>query len=69
MSNRYSQEDVQQILRQATTLQQENYVSPEQLKEIAAEVGISADTLQQAEQARSKQRETVQRQTKTRSLI
>lgn len=42
MSNSYSNEDVQQILRQATTLEQENSISREQLQEIAAEVGISA---------------------------
>ena len=67
MSNTYSNEDVQQILRQATTLQQENYISREQLREIASEVGISADILQKAEQEWVSQRETTQKKAKARS--
>jgi hypothetical protein len=50
MSQRYTNEDIQQILRQATILQEENNISREQLIEIAAEVGISAENLEKAEQ-------------------
>ncbi|MCU0534866.1 MAG: 2TM domain-containing protein [Hydrococcus sp. Prado102] len=64
MSQRYSNEDIQQILRHATILQQENDVSREQLIEIAAEVGISAETLEKAEQKWLFQRDTMKKQAK-----
>ena len=51
MSKKYSSEEVQQILREATKIQNERDISPEQLLEIAREVGISAENLQQAERA------------------
>lgn len=45
----YRSEDVQQILQRALTRQQEEY-SRQQLLEMAAELGITPDVLQQAEQ-------------------
>jgi hypothetical protein len=50
-SSAYSNEEVQQILRQASMLQGRDAISPEQLAELAAEVGISTEVLRQAEQA------------------
>jgi 2TM domain len=67
MLQSYSSEDTQQILKRATSLQQENYVSREQLIEIAAEVGISAETLEKAEQQWLLQREATQKQAKVQS--
>jgi hypothetical protein len=67
MLQSYSSEDTQQILKYATSLQQENYVSREQLIEIAAEVGISAETLEKAEQQWLLQREATQKQAKVQS--
>lgn len=67
MLQNYSSEDTQQILKRATLLKQENYVSREQLIEIAAEVGISAETLEKAEQQWLFQREATQKQAKVQS--
>jgi 2TM domain len=67
MSQRYTNEDIQQILRQATILQEENNISREQLIEIAAEVGISAETIEKAEQKWLRQREASQKQAKAKS--
>jgi 2TM domain len=67
MLQSYSSEDTQQILKYATLLKQENYVSREQLIEIAAEVGISAETLEKAEQQWLLQREATQKQAKVQS--
>lgn len=50
MAHSYRSEDVQQILQRALTRQQEAEFSQEQLVEMAAELGIAPDTLQQAEQ-------------------
>lgn len=67
MASTYSNEDVQQIMHIASLIKQENEVSYEQLVDIAAEVGISAETLQQAEQTWLQQRDGRQQQTKRRS--
>jgi threonyl-tRNA synthetase len=67
MSQKYSNEDLQELLRQATILQEENNISREQLIEIAAEVGISAETIEKAEQKWLRQRESAQKQAKARS--
>lgn len=62
----YSNDDVQQILRQASRLQHDGSVSREQLSEIAAEVGISPEILQQAERAWLTERQVQQRQARYR---
>lgn len=46
---RYSSEDVQQILQLAMTKSQDECFSPQQLQEMAAEVGIAPETLKVAE--------------------
>ncbi len=51
MSEQYSLAEAQEILKQASILQQKDTISRTQLLEIASEAGISAETLQQAEQA------------------
>ena len=51
MSEQYSLADVQQILKQASILEQENTITRKQLLEIASEVGISSATLHQAEKS------------------
>ena len=66
MSKRYSNEDVQEILREATIRQKDPDISPEQLVEIASEVGISAQTLQKAEQAWLERQKVSQKQAKRR---
>ena len=62
MSKLYSNEEVQQILQQASILKQDRYVWREELLEIAADVGVSAETLQQAEQTWLNQRDAMQKQ-------
>ncbi|VEP15405.1 conserved hypothetical protein [Hyella patelloides LEGE 07179] len=66
MTQTYSNEEVQQILREATMIQKDDYISPEQLQEIAAEVGISAETLQKAEKAWLEQQKASHKQAKKR---
>ncbi|MFM7427014.1 MAG: 2TM domain-containing protein [Elainella sp.] len=62
-SNRiYSSQDVQQILRKASMLQGADSVSPEQLAELATEVGIPLEVLKQAEQDWLKERQGQQQQ-------
>ena len=46
----YSQQDVQQIIQRAATLQEEHQMSEQQLEQITAELGISAGALQEAKQ-------------------
>ncbi len=67
MSKTYSNEEVQQILREATMMQKDNDISQEQLQEIATEVGISAETLQKAEKAWLERQEKSQKQAKRRN--
>ncbi len=69
MSKRYSNEEVQEILREATMMQKDPEISPEQLLEIAREVGISAQTLQKAEQAWLERQKASQKQAKRRSAF
>ena len=66
MSDYYSDEDIQQILKQASLLQQDA-ISQEQLLEIASEVGISVEALRQAEQVLRQQQQVKQRQLVRRS--
>ena len=66
MSKRYSNEEVQEILREATMMQKDPEISPEQLLEIASEVGISAQTLQKAEQSWLERQKASQKQAKRR---
>ena len=66
MTKTYSNEAVQQILREATILQKDNEISQEQLQEIASEVGISAETIQKAETAWLERQEISQKQAKRR---
>ena len=66
MSKRYSYEDVQQILREATMMQKDNEISHEQFLEIATEVGISAQTLEKAEKAWLEKQKSSQKQAKRR---
>lgn len=67
MSETYSNEAVQEILREATTIQKDNEISQQQLQDIAAEVGISAQTLEKAKQAYLQKKEASQKQAKRRS--
>ncbi len=69
MSKTYSNEAVQQILREATMMQKNNDISEQQLIEIASEVGISEATLQQAEQVWSMQQKAQEKQTKMRQAF
>ena len=69
MSKTYSNEAVQQILREATMIQKNNDISEQQLIEIASEVGISEATLQKAEQVWSKQQKAQEKQTKRRQAF
>ena len=50
MSHSYRSEDVQEILQRALVLKQSGAYSREQLVEMATELGISPETLQDAEQ-------------------
>jgi hypothetical protein len=63
MSDFYSSEDVQQILREASILQQGDPISRKQLLDIATEVGLSPEVLHQAEQAWLHQQQVMQQQT------
>lgn len=67
MSDMYSHEEVQQILGLASTLQQKGSIPRTQLQEIATEVGISPDELQQAERMWQLQHQAVQEQVSKRS--
>lgn len=58
----YSNQDVQQILRKASMLQGTDAISPEQLAEVAAEVGIPLEALRQAEQDWSRERQEQEQQ-------
>lgn len=58
----YSNQDVQQILRKASMVQGADSISPEQLAELAAEVGIPLEALRQAEQDWSRERQERERQ-------
>ncbi len=58
----YSNQDVQQILRRASLLQGTDAISPEQLAELAAEVGIPVEVLRQAEQDWLKEQQGQQQQ-------
>lgn len=69
MSKTYSNQEVQQILQEATMMQQSNDISQEQLLEIAAEVGISAQTLQKAEKVWLERQEKSQKQAKRRKAF
>ncbi|MEM8861440.1 MAG: 2TM domain-containing protein [Chloroflexota bacterium] len=69
MSKTYSNEEVQQILREAIIMQESNDISPEQLVEIAAEVGISAQTLQKAEKVWLERQEKSKKQAKRRKAF
>ncbi len=69
MSKTYSNESVQQILREATMIQKDNEISQEQLLEIAAEVGISAQTLQKAEKVWLERQEANQKRAKRRKAF
>ncbi|MEM8720820.1 MAG: 2TM domain-containing protein [Cyanobacteria bacterium P01_G01_bin.39] len=64
MLKTYSNEAVQQILQEAIILDQDNDISRSQLQEIAAEVGISATTLKEAETAWLERQKKSQRQAK-----
>ena len=63
----YSNEDVQQILQQAVLISQEDGISRQQLFEIATELGLSVEILQQAEQSWLSQRVDVQKRTRQRA--
>jgi hypothetical protein len=69
MSKTYSSEEVQEILREATMLQKDNDISQGQLQEIAAEVGISAETLEKAEKTWLQRRETSQKRAKRKNAF
>lgn len=62
MSKTYSNKEVQEILREATITQKDNEISQQQLQEIAAEVGISAQTLEIAEKTWLEQQQARQKQ-------
>lgn len=67
MTRYYSNEDVQKILQHASTLQKDNLVSQERLSELAAEVGISPEILQQAEQVWLSEQQIEENRSKRRS--
>ena len=69
MTKTYSNEDVQEILREATMLQKDLQISPEQLLEIATEVGISAETLEKAEKAWLERQKASQKRAKRRNAF
>ncbi|MCU0566186.1 MAG: 2TM domain-containing protein [Oculatellaceae cyanobacterium Prado106] len=54
----YTSEDLQQILQKAALIQQDTVISKQQLTEIAEEIGLSPDILQQAEQAWREEQQT-----------
>jgi hypothetical protein len=59
MTNSYSSEDVQQILQRALARRQQGDFSQAQLAEMAAELGVSPQELQQAQQEWLAQRDEV----------
>lgn len=67
MATSYSQEDVQQILRQASQIDQETGISRDQLFEMATELGLSCETVQKAEQQWVAQQAGLQRKAEQRS--
>lgn len=67
MSETYSSEAVQEILRVAAEIEKENEISKQQLEEIAAEVGISAQNLARAEKVWLESQEASQKRAKRRS--
>lgn len=69
MSKIYNSEEVEQILREATTIQKSNSISQEQLLEIAAEVGIPTETLQIAEKVWLERQEKSQKKAKRRKAF
>lgn len=66
MSETYSNEAVQEILREATIIQKNGDLSSAQLQEIAAEVGISSVTLDRAKQIWLEKQQASQTQTRKR---
>lgn len=62
MSEQYSLAEAQEILNYAASLQQQDTISQEQLLEIALETGISAETVQKAQQAWLAERQLQQKQ-------
>ena len=67
MSETYSNEEVQEILREATMIQRDNDISWEQLQEIAGEVGISSENLEKGKKAWLERQKVSQKQAKKRS--
>ena len=67
MSEIYSNETVQEILREATIIQKDSDLSSAQLEEIAAEVGISAITLEKAKQVWREKQEASQKRVRKRN--
>ncbi|MEM9508351.1 MAG: 2TM domain-containing protein [Cyanobacteria bacterium P01_E01_bin.35] len=67
MSKKYSNEDVQDILRIASVIQQDGDIDQEQLQNLALEVGISPIVLQQAEQSWSLSKQASQKQAQKKS--
>lgn len=66
MFQTYNNEEVQQILREATMMSKDDDISPEQLQEIASEVGISAQTLEKAKKIWLERQKASQEQAKKR---
>ena len=67
MSEVYSNETVQEILREASIIQKDSNLSATQLEEIAAEVGISQITLEKAKQIWREKQEANQKQIRKRN--
>ena len=67
MSETYSNDEVQEILREATMMPKDSGISQEQLQEIAAEVGISAENLEKAAKAWLERQKIRQKQAQKRS--
>ena len=69
MSPSYNNQAVQEILQEAAILQKDHDISRKQLQEIASEVGITAETLEKAEQAWLERQKTSQKQAKRRTAF
>ncbi len=69
MNETYTNEQVQEILAEATTIEKDNQISQQELQEIAAEIGISTQILERAKKVWLEKQKTSQKRAKRRNAF
>lgn len=69
MTEAYTDEQVQEILAEATTIQKDSQISQQELQEIATEIGISAQVLERAKKAWLEKQKASQKRAKRRNAF